>query len=277
MVTAPHHLSRYPGDKPCLFYPLSPHSVTATIYLYGGKSRPHYDQSQGSLKKPPVAGRCNVLQPECVAVCCNLYLCRWGRGIDKGMCSTTDLATWNPTCCSPSLHKCGIRFGRAPYVNTGKIAHNSSFPQKAGSLDNLHEAPCALSGSVRGSLSVEEIERGWAGVKRKNFWAPCRLSSFFSLLSHRLFPHLWSLNFLTMFWSRHLGSLTAANWVSFDFNVSYSSCWGYSLINTLKLKKIKTDRRDFVRASQIFHNTCHSLKNLILMVLRTIFIVSYHP
>jgi len=23
---------------------------------------------------------------------------------------------------------------------------------------------------------------------------------------------------------RHLGSLTAANWVSFDFNVSYSSC-----------------------------------------------------
>ena len=35
----------------------------------------------------------------------------------------------------------------------------------------------------------------------------------------------------------HLGSLTAANWVSFDFNVSYSSCWGYSLINILKLKK----------------------------------------
>ena len=25
--------------------------------------------------------------------------------------------------------------------------------------------------------------------------------------------------------------------VSFDFNVSYSSCWGYSLINTFKLKK----------------------------------------
>jgi len=24
--------------------------------------------------------------------------------------------------------------------------------------------------------------------------------------------------------STHLGSLTAANWVSFDFNVSYSSC-----------------------------------------------------
>jgi len=34
-----------------------------------------------------------------------------------------------------------------------------------------------------------------------------------------------------------LGSLTAANWVSFDFNVSYSSCWGYSLINTLFKKK----------------------------------------
>ena len=38
--------------------------------------------------------------------------------------------------------------------------------------------------------------------------------------------------------SRHLGSLTAANWVSFDFNVSYSSCWGQSLIITLQLKKI---------------------------------------
>jgi len=37
--------------------------------------------------------------------------------------------------------------------------------------------------------------------------------------------------------SRHLRSLTAANWVSFDFKVSFSSCWGYSLINTLKLKK----------------------------------------
>jgi len=37
--------------------------------------------------------------------------------------------------------------------------------------------------------------------------------------------------------SRHLGSFTAANWVSFDFNVSYSSCRGYSLINTLKFKK----------------------------------------
>ena len=32
-------------------------------------------------------------------------------------------------------------------------------------------------------------------------------------------------------------SCTAANWVSFDFNVAYSSRWGYSLINTLKLKK----------------------------------------
>ena len=39
--------------------------------------------------------------------------------------------------------------------------------------------------------------------------------------------------------SRHLGISTTANWVSFDFNVSYSSCWGYSLINTLKLKKFQ--------------------------------------
>jgi len=39
------------------------------------------------------------------------------------------------------------------------------------------------------------------------------------------------------FWGIDMGSLTAANWVSFDFNVSYSSCWGYSLINTLEFKK----------------------------------------
>jgi len=47
-----------------------------------------------------------------------------------------------------------------------------------------------------------------------------------------------------MLWgpSRHLGSLTAANWVSFDFNVSCSSCWGYSLINTFKFKKKKVGR-----------------------------------
>jgi len=30
--------------------------------------------------------------------------------------------------------------------------------------------------------------------------------------------------------------------VSFDFNVSYSSCWGYSLINTFKLKKKNSGR-----------------------------------
>jgi len=46
----------------------------------------------------------------------------------------------------------------------------------------------------------------------------------------------WVLS-ITCLTKRHLGSLKAANWVSFDFYVSYSSCWGYSLINTLKLKK----------------------------------------
>ena len=45
--------------------------------------------------------------------------------------------------------------------------------------------------------------------------------------------------------SRHLGSSTAANWVSFDLNVSCSSCWGYSLINTLKLKKIPYTKKKF--------------------------------
>ena len=58
-----------------------------------------------------------------------------------------------------------------------------------------------------------------------------------------------------MLWgpSRHLGSLTAANWVSFDFNVSYSSCWGYSLINTFKLKKkrMEPDRPWWTQTMQL--------------------------
>ena len=36
-------------------------------------------------------------------------------------------------------------------------------------------------------------------------------------------------------------------WVSFDFNVAYSSRWGYSLIKTLKLKKFSKVFWEFVR------------------------------
>jgi len=57
-------------------------------------------------------------------------------------------------------------------------------------------------------------------------------ASWFSI--HKLGAH-HLLSPAIKFW--HLGSLIAANWVSFDFNVSCSSCWGYSLINTHKLKK----------------------------------------
>jgi len=39
-----------------------------------------------------------------------------------------------------------------------------------------------------------------------------------------------------------LGSLTAANWVSFDFNVSYSSRWGYSLIKKKRLQEYRSIR-----------------------------------
>ena len=53
----------------------------------------------------------------------------------------------------------------------------------------------------------------------------------------------------------HLGSLTAANWVSFDFNVSYSSCWGYSLLNTLKLKKFLRCHLEIAIKSEL----CHAL------------------
>ena len=53
----------------------------------------------------------------------------------------------------------------------------------------------------------------------------------------------------------NLRKSTAANWVSFDLNVSCSSCWGYSLINTLKLRKSLTEiprnARGMVRASAV--------------------------
>ena len=69
-----------------------------------------------------------------------------------------------------------------------------------------------------------------------------------------------------MLWgpSRHLGSLTAANWVSFDFYVSYSSCWDYSLINTLKLKFTHTIpcRGPFeAKPGHTYRELCCSLPN----------------
>jgi len=61
----------------------------------------------------------------------------------------------------------------------------------------------------------------------------CSFSSFFWFY----FSEPFLLVTAAVSWLRHLGSSTAANWVSFDLNVSCSSCWGYSLINTLKFKK----------------------------------------
>ena len=63
---------------------------------------------------------------------------------------------------------------------------------------------------------------------------------------------------------RHLGSFTAANWVSFDFNVSYFSCWGYSLINTLKLKKKSTPST--LRAHPLSFSLLSSLKLLYVYI-----------
>ena len=66
----------------------------------------------------------------------------------------------------------------------------------------------------------------------------------------------------------HLGSLTAANWVSFDLNVFYSSCWGYSIINTLKtimppLCLIKTwhNHRHHASAASGSAFACHALSS----------------
>ena len=57
--------------------------------------------------------------------------------------------------------------------------------------------------------------------------------------------------------SRYLGRLTAANWVSFDFNVSYSSCWGYSLINTLKKRRKKESVSSKTQATAQRSRTMH--------------------
>jgi len=56
-----------------------------------------------------------------------------------------------------------------------------------------------------------------------------------------------------------LGSLTTANWVSLDFNVSYSSCWGYS--KTVKSKKIVKGKRGETCGSFVtfrYISNCHT-------------------
>jgi len=49
------------------------------------------------------------------------------------------------------------------------------------------------------------------------------------LPSGRQLELIWAVGSSSLLNSWHLGSSTAANWVSFDLNVSCSSCWGYSL------------------------------------------------
>jgi len=72
--------------------------------------------------------------------------------------------------------------------------------------------------------------------------------------------------------SRHLGSFTAANWVSFDFNVSYSSCWGYSLMNTLKLKKTLCKKKKAVTKIP----AAGQLRNMFAMMRQFVELESYH-
>jgi len=88
---------------------------------------------------------------------------------------------------------------------------------------------CAPIQRYRSFFAMEAIANlSW--VLREHC-AGCRLPSALFAVSTKPVARRCSLK------RRHLGSSTAANWVSFDLNVSCSSCWGYSLINTLKLKK----------------------------------------
>ena len=90
----------------------------------------------------------------------------------------------------------------------------------------------------------------WLPPKNRGFFLAASAAKFwnrdFSSVSENAFPGILGVFLFLLFSPKqgvsayinwHLGSLTAANWVSFDFNVSYSSCWGYSLINTFKFKK----------------------------------------
>ena len=47
---------------------------------------------------------------------------------------------------------------------------------------------------------------------------------------------LWNVPHVEILEKMQVPTRFSANWVSFDFNVSYSSCWGHSLINTIKFK-----------------------------------------
>ena len=101
-------------------------------------------------------------------------------------------------------------------------------------LKNRHRAGPIPWRCSRSSTPEAELVQMRGLHAQRNTVDPWGQSSFPNCLTYKRTLVLY------MIWgpSRHLGSLTAANWMSFDFNVSYSSCWGYSLINTLKLKNI---------------------------------------
>ena len=82
-------------------------------------------------------------------------------------------------------------------------------------------APGGLNNGVRHSNDVLQAH---ANVKNKKYKGAYGPSLLLLLLLRCILLLLVDLSYVLWGPSRHLGSLTTANWVSFDFNVAYSSC-----------------------------------------------------
>jgi len=90
--------------------------------------------------------------------------------------------------------------------------------------------------SIRGGRSLYCLHFGFSQFIRPEAYSWVFVRHQIGWLSNRSLYQTCSANPSLLYQAVWTQANTAANWVSFDFNVSYSHCWGYSLINTLKLK-----------------------------------------
>ena len=97
--------------------------------------------------------------------------------------------------------------------------------------ESLGDVTCDSLGDVTRTLSTHDVKRSIGKVQR--IWMRKQhqegqnrivMSTGFFLLRSKPHSHVYEGFFTTVVSNKHLGSLTAANWVSIDFNVAYSPC-----------------------------------------------------
>ena len=119
---------------------------------------------------------------------------------------------------------------------------------ESGESSEVHERPSVTSTAPkarsrsRGVATLDEAPRMSLSLKMSSKLPTLVPSSLASVIT-ALARTSACLSTTVAFARTSASSLTPSMPVSFDFNVSYSSCSGYSSINTLQLKK-KIQRRD---------------------------------